>query len=228
MGEHHHTHRLRSCTRLAPAGACPSVTTPSPVAFEEAPSRAPSRAGSSAERRGPFPGPRRSPMYAQHGQQLAGVSPVWRLMAPTTSQWQLRRREGGWEGSRRRNRDPRYTNRIRGEAVWASQHRMAKPDVIKGPFRRCGGCARKVAGLIWGDLYGCSLMPGHVLRGRRVGWDGRGRKAPVHCGEVSRGRSTGAIASRREGPNAKRRSSTCVLVWVALTAANPVLGPGRE
>jgi hypothetical protein len=37
------------------------VTTPSPVAFEEAPSRAPSRAGSSAERRGPDPGPRRSP-----------------------------------------------------------------------------------------------------------------------------------------------------------------------
>jgi hypothetical protein len=41
--------------------ACSNVTTPSPVAFEEAPSRAPSRAGSSAERRGPDPGPRRSP-----------------------------------------------------------------------------------------------------------------------------------------------------------------------
>jgi hypothetical protein len=41
-----------------------SVTTPSPVAFEEAPARAPSRAGAvSAERRGPDPGPRRSPTF---------------------------------------------------------------------------------------------------------------------------------------------------------------------
>ena len=47
---------------VGPSGACSSVTTPSPVAFEEAPSRAPSRAGAvSAERRGPDPGPRRSP-----------------------------------------------------------------------------------------------------------------------------------------------------------------------
>jgi len=30
-------------------------------------------------------------------------------MTPTTSQGQLRRREAGWEGSRRRNRDPRDT-----------------------------------------------------------------------------------------------------------------------
>ena len=30
-------------------------------------------------------------------------------MTPTTSQGQLRRREAGWEGSRRRNRDPRNT-----------------------------------------------------------------------------------------------------------------------
>jgi hypothetical protein len=45
-------------------GACSNVTTPSPVAFEEAPSRAPSRAGAvSAERRGPDPGPRRSPIF---------------------------------------------------------------------------------------------------------------------------------------------------------------------
>jgi hypothetical protein len=51
-------------SRLAGRGACSSVTTPSPVAFEEAPTRAPSRAGSvSAERRGPDPGPRRSPIF---------------------------------------------------------------------------------------------------------------------------------------------------------------------
>ena len=53
------------------------------------------------------------PECAQHDQQLGGASPLWRLMAPTTSQWQLRRREAGWEGSRRRNRDPRNTWRAR-------------------------------------------------------------------------------------------------------------------
>jgi AcrR family transcriptional regulator len=50
--------------RLPARGACSNVTTPSPVAFEEAPARAPSRAGSrSAERRGPDPGLRRSPIF---------------------------------------------------------------------------------------------------------------------------------------------------------------------
>ena len=32
---------------------------------------------------------------AQHDQQLGGASPLWRLMAPTTSQWQLLLREEG-------------------------------------------------------------------------------------------------------------------------------------
>ncbi len=39
---------------------------------------------------------------------------------------------------------------------------MAKPYAIKGPRRRCGGCVVKVAGLTWGDLHGCPVMPGHV------------------------------------------------------------------
>ena len=38
--------------------------------------------------------------YARHDQQLGGASPLWRLMAPTTSRWQLLSREAGWEGSR--------------------------------------------------------------------------------------------------------------------------------
>ncbi len=33
--------------------------------------------------------------YARHDQQLGGASPLWRLMAPTTSRWQLLRREAG-------------------------------------------------------------------------------------------------------------------------------------
>jgi len=143
-------------------------------------------------------------------------------MAPTTSQGQLRRREAGWEGSRRRNRDSRYTNRIRGGAARASQHDVAKPYAIKGPSRKCGGCARKVAGLIPGDLHGCRRMPDRRLGAdRRVGCDGEGLKVVARRGEVSRGRSTGAIEVRREGPNAKPSERTFVLVAVALTAANP-------
>ena len=42
MGEQHHVHRLRSRSRLAPAGACPSATTPSPVALAEVPTGVPS------------------------------------------------------------------------------------------------------------------------------------------------------------------------------------------
>ncbi len=102
---------------------------------------------------------RPSCVYAGHDQPLGAASPLWRLMAPTTSRRQLRRREAGWEGSRRRNRDSRYTNRIRGGTARASQHDVAKPDAIKGPSRKCGGCARKVAGLIPGDLHGCRGMP---------------------------------------------------------------------
>jgi len=171
------------------------------------------------------PLPRRCLVYAGHVQPLGGASPLWRLMAPTTSQGQLRRREAGWEGSRRRIRDPRDTNRIGGGAARASQHAMAKPDVIKGPSRKCGGCAVKVAGLIPGDLSGCRRMP--VQRDgavRRVGCDGGGREAAARGGEVSRGRSTGGIVGRREGPNAKPSARTFVLVAVALTAANPGWG----
>ena len=164
-------------------------------------------------------------VYAGRDQPLGGASPLWRLMAPTTSRGQLRRRETGWEGSRRRNRDPRDTNRIRGGAARASQHDVAKPDAIKGPLRKCGGCARKVAGLIPGDLHGCRRMPDRCLgTDRRVGCDGDGRKVAARRGEVSRGRSTGSIEGRREGPNAKPSERTFVLVAVALTAANPFGG----
>ena len=130
-----------------------------------------------------------------------------------------------------RSRDPRNTWRIgrplrcaykAGRPGRACSHE-AKPDVIKGPFRKRGGCAVKVAGLTLGDLRGCPGMP--VLAGRRdrrVGRDGRGREALARRGEVSRGRITGGIAGRREGPNAKPRRRTPVLVGWTLNAANPV------
>ena len=40
------------------------------------------------------------PVCARHDQQLGGASPLWRLMAPTTSRWQPLSREAGWGGSR--------------------------------------------------------------------------------------------------------------------------------
>ena len=118
---------------------------------------------------------------ARHDQQLGGASPLWRLMAPTTSRWQLLVVRLGGEEAGVRSRDPRNTwrvgtgrglggLRVEGGAVRASLHHEAKPDAIKGPFRKRGGCAMKVAGLTRGDLRGCPRMPGPV--GVLVGWCG--------------------------------------------------------
>src|SRR5215207_4180555 len=151
-------------------------------------------------------------------------------MALTTSQGQLHRREAGWEGRRRRNRDPRNTwlvgsfigpggLRVEGGAVRASQHDMTKPVAIEGPSRRRGGCARKVPWLIRGGLPGC--------RPREVDPPDPGAREGVgHPAGVSRGRSTGGIDGRREGPNAKPSVRTFVLVAVAMIAANPFGGLG--
>ena len=176
-------------------------------------------------------------MYARHDQRLGGASPLWRLMAPTTSQWQLRRREAGWEGSRRRNRDPRNTWPIaatvaagcayearrsgRASIAWRS------PMSIKGPSRRRGGCAGKAVGLIRGGLRGCPRCP--VLRVRGVVRDGGVREGVARCGEVSRGRITSRDrVGGWEGPNAKPRRMTLVLAGWTLNAANPARGLGGK
>jgi hypothetical protein len=169
-------------------------------------------------------------MYAWHDQQLGGASPLWRLMAPTTSRRQLRRREAGWEGSRRRNRDPRNTWRI--GARWVSVRCAYKagrsgrvsmtwrsPMSIKGPSGKRGGRARKGAGLIQGGLRGCPRCPVRLVRG--VVRDGAVREGVARRGEVSRGRITSGDHQRWEGPNAKPSAKTFVLVIVALTAATP-------
>jgi hypothetical protein len=114
----------------------------------------------------------------------------------------------------------RDTNRIRGAAVWASQHAMAKLLVIKRLLCKCGRRAEKAVVLIRGDLHWCPGMPVHQFGVRRVARDGAGREVGARGGEVSRGRSTGGIVGRREGPNAKPSVRTFVLVAVALTAAN--------
>src|SRR6202022_517375 len=94
--------------------------------------------------------------------------------------------------------------RVGGGAVRASWPVTAKPDVIKGPLRRRGGCAMKVAGLTRGDLHGCPRCPVRCLV-RGVVRDGGVREGVARRGEVSRGRITGGIYGRREGPNAKPR-----------------------
>jgi hypothetical protein len=93
---------------------------------------------------------------------------------------------------------------------------------IKGPVRKRGGCAMKVAGLIRGGLHGCPRCPVLVVRG--VVRDGGVREGVARCGEVSRGRITSGIDGRWEGPNAKPSVRTFVLVVVAVIAANPFGG----
>jgi hypothetical protein len=112
--------------------------------------------------------------------------------------------------------------RVEGGAVRASLHHETKPDAIKGPFRKRGGCAMKVVGLTRGDLRGCPRCPVRLVRG--VVLDGDVREGVARRGEVSRGRITGGIADRREGPNAKPRRRTLVLVGWTLNAANPAGG----
>jgi hypothetical protein len=173
-------------------------------------------------------------MYARHDQRLGGESPLWRLMAPTTSQWQLRRREAGWEGSRRRNRDPRNTWPIAAAVAGGCAYEARRsgrasiawrsPMFIKGPLRRRGGCAGKAVGLIRGGLRGCPRMLVHAWRDRRVVRDGWRREALARRGEVSRGRTTSGDQYRWEGPNAKPSVKTFVLVIVAPIAANPLGG----
>ena len=134
-----------------------------------------------------------------------------------------------------RSRDPRNTwgggivrglvvLRVEGGAVRASLHHEAKPDVIKGPFRKRGGCAMKVVGLTRGDLRGCPKCPVRLVRG--VVRDGGAREGVARRGEVSRGRITSGIYRRWEGPNAKPRCRTLVLVGWTLNVANPMRGLG--
>ncbi len=68
-------------------------------------------------------------------------------MTETTSRWQLRRREAGWEGSRRRTRGPRNTNRVEGGAIRASQQRVAKPVSSRDRNVNAAGVRRRLVPL---------------------------------------------------------------------------------
>ena len=117
--------------------------------------------------------------------------------------------------------------RVEGGAVRASLHHEAKPDVIKGLFRKRGGCDEGC----W-SYSRSSLRESRDARSRLAcspgGSYGAAREGIARRGEVSRGQSTGGVADRREGPNAKPRCRTFVLVVVALIAANLCGGLGER
>jgi hypothetical protein len=109
--------------------------------------------------------------------------------------------EAGWSG--------------RASTVWRSpsssrDHNVNAADV----WRRWRGLSREVS---TGVLDALSVLVRGVV-------DGGGLEAVARRGEVSRGRSTGGIGGRWEGPNAKPSVRTFVLVVVALTVANPRCG----
>lgn len=78
------------------------------------------------------------------------------------------RREAGSEGSWRQTPAPRYTNRIRGHAVRASQQYMVKPDAAKGPWGKCGGDMGGRSSFLSGEA---SRGPGNLAtQAERRGW----------------------------------------------------------
>ena len=105
-------------------------------------------------------------------------------MAETTSQWQLRRREAGWEGSRRRDRDPRNTNRIGGQPAWASQHAMTKPVPSRSWGVNAAGARRRLVPL-----------SGEICRD--VGLDERRPTPPANRRPVTRQKSAEAVVVAR-------------------------------
>ncbi len=125
-------------------------------------------------------------------------------MTETTSQWQLPRRETGWEGSRRRTRGPRNTNRVEGGAIRASQHALAKPASSRDRNVDAAGVRGRLVPFIRGDLPGC--------RPRRKSPNPGRREAAGHPAGVSRGHSSRDRAPRRakreaEAKRARARGS---------------------
>ena len=122
-----------------------------------------------SKRRSPE-GDRRFLLYARHGQQLGGESPLQEAVVLTASRRQRRHREVGSEGSPRQSSDPRNTNRIQGWAARMSRQDTVKSATTKGLSGRCGGARAKAAVLIRGDLVGCRSNPAVLIaRWERTG-----------------------------------------------------------
>ena len=116
-------------------------------------------------------------LYARHGQQLGGESPLQEAVVLTASRRQRRRREVGSEGSPRQSSDPRNTNRIRGWAARMSRQDTVKSATTKGLSGRCGGARAKAAVLIRGDLIGCRSNP--TVTAARWRWTGQESAAAI-------------------------------------------------
>ena len=178
------------------------------------------------------PGNGRPYRYARHDQQLGGASPLWRLMAPTTSQRQLLLREEGGEEAR----GEIATLGTHGVAAAVAAVRCAyeagrsgragrlrrSPMPSRGRHVDAVGARGRLLEVIRGDLHGCPRCPVRLVRG--VVRDGGVREGVARRGEVSRRRSTSGDHRRWEGLNAKPSVKTLVLVAVALIAANPARG----
>ncbi len=132
-----------------------------------------------------------------------------------------------------RSRDPRNTwrveilgvLRVEGGAVRASLHREAKPDVIKGPFRKRGGCAMKVAGLTRGDLRGCPRCPVRWF----AGWCGTA--TPVRASLAGRGQQRWYYRQDRRSPGRTEREAEAQDArarGMDVERSQPRKGPGRE
>ena len=145
--------------------------------------------------------------------QSCGARPSWRFHSSQSTPGRGARRDPCWAKGA-------ATSRL-AAAITLRPGTLPPPHMEKRVKSSAGGCCRWDQP--WGDLRGCPRCPvRRVVRG--VVRDGGGREAAARRGEVSRGRTTGGIDERREGPNAKPRPRKCVLAMIALTAANSARG----
>jgi len=90
---------------------------------------------------------------ARHGADLGGESPLRALVTGTASRRQLRRREAGWGGSRRRTLEPTNRNRIRGRCGGVTRQWTGTPDAHPDTRTgKSGGDQGKGQRLTLGDL----------------------------------------------------------------------------
>jgi hypothetical protein len=150
---------------------------------------------------------RPSSVYARHGQQLGGESPLQEAVVLTASRRQRRHREVGSEGSPRQSSDPRNTNRIRGWAAWVSRHDTATPDTTKTSSGKCGGAGAKAAVLIRGGLPGCRVH-GHptvaVARWRWTRQESAAAIVPAGIDDAGKGQTSVRGTTRTDSRSAHR------------------------
>ena len=152
-------------------------------------------------------------MYARHGQQLGGESPLEEEMVLTPSKQQLRQRELWWEGSWTAN-------------LCTEVHEAHIRHVEVGKLARCSEARhrqerRRVdATAVEEKLL---LLFGEACTGAAGNGSSHRSKVVADRTGISRGHSTGGDLYRREGPNVMRAWTSSPLVMVATTAANPPL-----